>query len=264
MTVYFLPSGPLATGRTYTINVNSPSPGLTDVLGNLVHWCCGLTFSFTTGVAASTIGPQVTAVSPANGLTEVPLDAEVMIQFNEPVDVQTVGQVTLSATSGPVPVLASLSNGNQILNLMTLVTLRPNTAYTVNISGVTDLSGVSAMMPVTTTFNTGSTVDFSVPQVTGAIPANGATGVATTAAIQIQFNKTMNPLTISNSTFNVASNGKPLAGSILVAPDARSATFTPAVSLTLGTSYIVTINSGITDLGGLPVTSFQSTFTTSN
>ena len=91
----------------------------------------------------------MTAVSPANGLTQLPPDAEVMIQFNEPVDMQMLGQVTLSATSGAVPVLASLSNGNQILNLMTLVTLRPNTAYTLNISGVTDLSGISAMIPVT-------------------------------------------------------------------------------------------------------------------
>ena len=88
--------------------------------------------------------------------------------------------------------------------------------------------------------------------------------MAITAAIQIQFNKTMNPLTISNSAFNVTSNGKPLAGTILVAPDARSATFTPAVSLTPGTSYVVTVNSGITDLGGLPLNSFPSIFTTSN
>jgi hypothetical protein len=36
----------------------------------------------------------------------------------------------------------------------------------------------------------------------------------------------------------------------MVAPDARSATFTPAVSLAPGTTYIVTV-SGIVDLGGL-------------
>jgi len=265
MTVYFLPSAPLATGRTYTINVNSASAGLTDVLGNLLHWCCGLTFSFTTGVAPSTTGPQMTAVSPANGLTQVPLNALIMIQFNEPVDVQTLGKVTLSASSGPVPVLTGLSNGNQtFINLMPLIILQPNAQYTLNISGVTDLSGVSAITPVATNFTTGSTVDFSVPQVSGAIPANGATGVPTTSSVQIQFTKTMNPLTISTSTFTVASNGSPLGGTILVASDGRSITFTPAVSLSPVTDYVVTINSGIVDLGGLAVTSFQSTFTTSN
>jgi hypothetical protein len=177
MTVYFLSSQPLATGRSYTFNVNSFSSGLTDVLGNLLHGCCGFNLSFTTGVGASTSGPQVTGVSPANGLTQVPTNSRVMIQFDEPVDVQTLGEVVLTSSSGSVTALVNLTNGNQTLNLVPLVTLRPNTQYTLNISGVTDLSGVSAMIPMTTTFTTGSGVDFTAPQVALVNPSNGASGV---------------------------------------------------------------------------------------
>ncbi|HEY3044455.1 MAG TPA: hypothetical protein VGJ39_10540 [Vicinamibacterales bacterium] len=56
MTVHSLSSQPLATGRSYTVNGNSYSAGLTDVLGNLLHWYCGYNLSFTTNVGPSTAG----------------------------------------------------------------------------------------------------------------------------------------------------------------------------------------------------------------
>ena len=200
------------------------------------------------------------AVSPANGLTQVPINARVMIQFNEPVNAQTLGQVTLTSSAGPVPVLASLSNANQTLNLVPLITLRPNTQYTLSISGVTDLSGLVVMTPVTTSFTTGSTVDFAVPQVVGVNPLNGATGVPAVTTIQVQFNKSMNSLTVTASTFNLSIGGNQIAGTISVASDGRAATVTPGVPLAPGT-YTVRVSSGIVDLGGQAVSSFQSTFT---
>jgi hypothetical protein len=259
MTVYFVPSA-LATGRTYTVYVNSSTVGLTDVIGNLVP---GDTFSFTTGVGPSTVGPQVSAVSPANGLTQAPTNARVTIQFNEPIDIQTIGQVMLTAIDGPVSVIRAVTNGNQTIVLVPVIALRPNTVYTVSISNVADLSGLVTMAPVTTSFTTGTTVDFSSPQVNAVSPANGAASVQANATVQVQFSKTMNPLTISISTFNVSVNGgNPIPGTIVVSPDKRSATFTPSNNLAPGSTYIVRLNSAITDLSGLALTSFQSSFAT--
>jgi Big-like domain-containing protein len=205
MTVYFLSSLPLATGPTYDVNFNYQ--GLMDVIGNLLRCGPACNFSFTTGVAPSSTGPQVTGVSPAGGSTAVPINGRVMVQFNEPVDSQTLGQVTLSGTSGPVSVIRSLTNGNQTLLLVAAVTLRPSTPYTVQIAGVTDLSGFNPMIPVTVNFMTGSTADFSLPQVSNVGPASGATEVPANTPIQIRFNKAMNLLTIGNSSFNVSING---------------------------------------------------------
>src|SRR5262249_51745870 len=56
MTLYFVPSGPLATGRSYTVSVGSP---MMDIVGNSMS---GYNFSFTTGVAASATGPTVNGV----------------------------------------------------------------------------------------------------------------------------------------------------------------------------------------------------------
>jgi large repetitive protein len=256
-TLFLVPAAPLATGRNYSINVNTVSAGLTDVLGNVLG---GANISFTTGVGASTVGPTVTAISPANGFTQVPTNVRVMVQFSEPVDAQTLGQVLLTTTSGPVPVLSALSNGNQTFLLVPMVPLQPNTQYTLNVAGVTDLSGVSVMTPVTTTFTTGAGVDFSAPLVTTVIPLNGATGVPISATIQIQFNKTINPQTVTSSTFTVSTGPSLVTGTISVASDGRSATFTPNVALLNGTTYTVRASGGITDLTGLAIASFQSSF----
>jgi hypothetical protein len=264
MTVYFVPNAPLATGRNYSVNfVNS---GITDVLGNPLT-CCGVNnFSFTTGVAPSTTGPQVTGVSPGDGLTQVPINTRVMIQFNEPVDTQTLGQVTLSAAGVPVNVILSLTNGNQTLVLVPVVPLAANTAYTLNVTGVADLSGVQLIdPPVTTTFTTGPGVDFSAPQVSSVSPNNGATAVPTNTTVQLQFNEVINPLTITNSSFTISiGGGNPITGSIVVAPDGRSATLTPGAALAPATTYTVRATVAITDLAGQGLGSFQSSFTTTS
>jgi hypothetical protein len=105
---------------------------MSDLIGNLIGTCCSITnFSFTTGVVSSTTGPQVTGVSPASGLTQVPINVQVVIQFNEPVDALSVGQITLSAGGVPVNVSSYLTNGNQTFVIVPLGTLSPNWAMTV-------------------------------------------------------------------------------------------------------------------------------------
>ena len=136
MTIFFTPAAPLATGRNYTVSVNSVTAGLTDVVGKPP--CCAFSFSFTSGAGPSAQGPSVTAVSPREGMTGVPTNARIAIQFDQPIDVQTTGDVRLVSSSGTVGVLTSLGNGNQTLNLVPLVTLRPNARYTPFVEGVAD------------------------------------------------------------------------------------------------------------------------------
>ena len=263
MTLYFVPSGQLATGRNYSVSVD-PSGTMTDLVGNLVNYCCGYNFSFTTGVVASTMGPVVIGVSPGNAFTQVPINARVMIQFNEPVDIQTIGQVALTAGATPVTVVRSLGNGNQTLTLTPAAALSPTTVYTITVTGVTDLSGIQTISPpVVTNFTTGSTADFLTPQVASVIPLNGAVAVPVNTMVQVQFNKPINPLTVTSSSFTVSSpSGTAIAGTILVSPQGTSATFMPSSALLPGTIYTVRANSGIVDLVGQGLSSFQSTFTT--
>jgi large repetitive protein len=166
-TASFVPSAALAVSRTF--NVYFQNRGITDLAGNTLS-CAGLcNFSFTTGAAANTVGPQVVGVSPANGLTGVPINAQVVVQFTEPVDGATLGQVVLSGSSGNVNGSERLTNGNQTLTLVPVVPLATNTTYTVTVAaGVQDVSGNALAAPVTTTFTTGTGADLTTPSVVAA------------------------------------------------------------------------------------------------
>ena len=260
LSAYLLPNAPLAAGRAYNIYFNGR--GIADLLGNSAVPCCGVNdFSFTTGTASDNQGPQVVAVSPANGLQQVPINALITVQFNEPVNSESLSQVTLSAGGGQaVGTQNSLSNANQTLSLVPLVTLAANTQYTLNITGVTDLVG-NPMTPFTSSFTTGL-VDFSQPVVANVFPANNTAGVLTTAIIQLQFSKFMNALTINSSTFTVLNGSTPIAGTIAVSPDGTIAIFTPSSALLTSTVYTVRATSSIVDLEGQALASFQSSFAT--
>ena len=73
------------------------------------------------------------------------------------------------------------------------------------------------------------TRDETSPAITGVDPWFGATGVGTNAVVRIAFNERINPLTVTPVTFRVLDSLRiPIPGSVTVAADRRSATFTPA------------------------------------
>jgi sugar lactone lactonase YvrE len=81
--------------------------------------------------------------------------------------------------------------------------------------------------------------------------------------LQVQFSERVNPLTVTNSTFQViAPGGVVLSGKITVSADARIATFSPDVALLISTQYQIFATSGIADLTGQSLNSFASSFIT--
>jgi len=259
LTITFLPNAPLAAN--HTISVDTGNHGMKNLVGNLLATGGLSAFVFSTGTAANTTAPQVVGISPPNGMTGVPINAQVAIQFNEPVDALTVNQVTLTG-GGTVNVTRTLTNGNQILLLIPVLPLSPSTTYTVTVTGIQDVSGNSLGAPVTQTFTTGPGADLTPPSAVS-VPANNATGVLRNSAIQLQFSKQIDPFMVTNSTFTVRpAGGQPIAGTIVVSANGLTATFTPSTTLAASTQYQISATNGITDLEGQPLTSFSSFFTT--
>ena len=261
-TVSFVPGTALGVSRSF--NVTFANRGITDLAGNTLA-CAGLcNYSFTTGTAANTSGPQVVGVSPANGLTAVPINAQVVIGFSEPVDAATLGQVALSGSGGNVNVTQQLMNGNQMLVLIPQIPLDTNTTYTLTVTGVQDVSGNALLAPLTTTFTTGAGADLTAPSVLTISPASGAVGVPVNAVVEVQFSKRIDPFTVSSSTMYVypQDTGIPMAASIAVSGDGLTATLTPASPLQTGTGYQVIVTSGVTDLEGQGVGFFAPSFST--
>lgn len=260
-TISFVPNAPLAVGRFYLVSF--VRRGITDLAGNLLtnSGSSVADYSFTAAPTANATPPQVVGVSPGSGLIGVPINAQVVIQFNEPVDAATLNQVTLGSGAA-VTVTRTLSNGNQTLVLVPMAPLSPSTNYTVTIAGVQDVSGNSMAAPATSTFTTGTGADLAPPSVAGASPASGAPGVPTNSLIELRFSKRIDPLTVTTSTFQVIpANGLLIPGTIVVSTDGLTATFTPASPLATETTYTIDAF-GMTDLEGQALQFFSSTFTT--
>ena len=257
-TLTFVPNTPLAVGRNHSVFF--AFQGIQDLAGNFLS---GSNLSFTTSFAADVIGPQVTGLSPAAGLTQVPINAQVVVTFNEPIQSQSVDGVTLAAGATPIVVTHTLSNGNRTLTLTPTVLLQANTLFTITVSGVKDLAGNNLLTPLTSSFSTGTGADLIRPTITQIDPASGATGVPTNALIRLQFSERINPLTVNNSTFQVFASGSnvPLTGTISVASDGLSASFAPGAALAPSTTYFVQAFS-ITDLTGQDISFFFTSFVT--
>ncbi|MGH3846549.1 MAG: Ig-like domain-containing protein [Pseudonocardiaceae bacterium] len=259
-TLSFVPGAPLAVSRSHTVIFTN---GITDLAGNVVGCAVLCNYSFTTGTLADPNAPQVVGVSPADQLTGVPINAQVVIGFNEPVNQLTLGQVTLSSGGTAVSVVRTLANGQTTLILTPVVPLNAGTQYTVNVAGVQDLSGNTLSAASSTTFTTGPGADLVRGFVTTVSPANGATAVPTNAVIEVQFSKRVDALTVTDGTLRVfPSGGNLIDGTIVVSADGQSATFTPSAPLVVSTTYLVQATSGITDLEGQGLQFFQSSFVT--
>jgi RHS repeat-associated protein len=263
LTISLVPAAPLAANSVYSVNFPGAGfgTGISDLAGNSLQGTSPI--SFTTGTTASTSAPQVTGVSPANGTTAVPINAQVVIQFNEPVNAAQLGGVTLRAGSGTANVSQNLTNGNQRLTLVPAVPLSPSTAYTLNVSGVQDLTG-NLMSPITASFTTGTVADLTPATVASITPASNATGVSASSTVTVTFSKSIDPLTVTTGTMQLVptSTSIPVAGT--VSSTGGSATFTPNQPLDLLTQYVLQLTSGITDLEGQSLYggSFSSYFTT--
>jgi hypothetical protein len=100
--------------------------------------------------------PSAAAVSPANGATDVALDASVTVQFSEPVDAATVNASTFTLTPDGGSALAASVSYNATTRTATLdptASLAVLTGHTAALSGVADVAG-NVVTPTAWTFTT--------------------------------------------------------------------------------------------------------------
>ena len=135
-------------------------------------------------------------------MAEVPINAWVVIAFDEPIQGPNVEQVTLHDGVGDVEVIRQLSNDHRLVTLRPMVLLTSRTAYTVTIAGVEDLAGNALAAAVTTTFTTEAGADL-LPLQVAVTPTNGAVDVPTNAVVDLQFNEPINPATVTVSLCSV-------------------------------------------------------------
>jgi hypothetical protein len=142
------------------------STSVTDVFGR--HPAQVFTSRFTT---VDLSAPAVTAVSPLNQAIQVPLSANVVVTFSEPL-ANTSPFDTLVRVAGPAGAVA----GSTVLTGPATVTFAPaqplqtDGAYTVTVNGAIDLSGNQQTQAFTSSFKT---LDTIAPVLSLSSPGNG-------------------------------------------------------------------------------------------
>ncbi|HEY0730158.1 MAG TPA: carboxypeptidase regulatory-like domain-containing protein, partial [Pyrinomonadaceae bacterium] len=150
-------------GRVVTLTPNNrlTESAVYKVFVNQVEDRAGLriasafTSTFTT---ADETAPSVTAISPANGATEVAPGVNVVVTFSEPIDstdnLANIIKVSVSQATDTLAGNYVLSADGRVATFTPAVALSDSTAYTVNINGQRDAAGNTQTQAVVTNFVT--------------------------------------------------------------------------------------------------------------
>ncbi len=210
------------------------------------------------GIAA--LPPVVTAVTPLNNATSVPLsNPSITATFSEPMAAISGGAsfTVVSAGAGPSPTgTVALDSTNRIATFtITSGALTPLNPYTATITGAKSLAtGLALANPYVWSFTTGPIPDTTRPRVTITVPATTIPGptpdVPTNTAISAAFTEDMASASIlAAGTFTLKGPGTATVSGV-VTYSSRTAVFTPATVLVADTTYTATITQAATDLAG--------------
>ncbi len=246
------PTSDLATGTTYTAQISTAASAADGAaLAAPVSW------SFTTLPA-----PTVTANTPADGATGVPLAVSPTATFSR---AMTVGSLTAaSATVTPqggsaVPATVTYDATNRRVTIDPTADLAAGTDYTVRIStAATATDGAPLASAFTWSFTT-----ITAPTVTATTPADNATGVAFTTSPTATFSRAMDAATITTATATVRpQGGSAMAAAVTYDAANNRVTINPTANFTPGVVYVAQISTGAASADGVNLTSAATwTFT---
>ncbi len=256
--VTWRPAAPLPTNSSVTVALTS---GIQNTAGEPLLVTSLSSATFSTGLGPDTMPPTVVQVNPPNGVLSVGTNSVITVEFSEPINATTVTTATISVAAGGVPIAGRVSviagpRGPNTRAVFTPSQLLGSTlTYTLTVStGITDTALNPLAAPFTASFGTGTGIDNFQPSIVSVSPPAGMTGVPLNARGTVRFNKPMNPLTLNATTFGIS--GPPynsVPGTITMAPDLLSVTFTPSVVLLPNTSYSINLSNSVQDLAGNPL-----------
>ena len=239
----------IAPLTSYTATVTT---GAKDLSGNALvgNAPSGYVWTFTSGAAADTTPPTVSATDPLDNDTGVALNKKISASFSEAIDAATVS-TSFTLFQGATPISGAVTYSGLTATFTPSSDLAPSAIYTATVTtGAKDLAGNALAANFVWHFTTGTTADITPPKVISTIPVDAATAVAFNSKVSATFNETMDPLTITTSTFTVMQGATPVVGTVIYAGTGSTATFTPSASLTPNTVYTATVTTGAKDLAG--------------
>lgn len=203
-------------------------------------------------IATQGICPEVISTDPFSGETGVVLSKKVMATFNEPMNASTINSATFIVRQGSTQIAGVVSYSGSTATFTPASFLAVNTVYTATITtGAKDPEENALRTNHVWSFTTGTSSSSNQPKVISTDPTNGAIGVALNKKVTADFNKVMDPATITTATFKLNQGSTVIAG--VVSYIGTTAKFSPSSSLSPGMVYTATITTGAKDLAGNPI-----------
>jgi methionine-rich copper-binding protein CopC len=256
-TLSFVPSSPLSPGLIYlvTITTGAKNSAGTGLASNYV-WL------FTTAASEIAVAPTVTSTDPTNNATNVSVNKVVKAVFSQGMDPATISASTFSVKQGNTPVNGTISYSGTTLTFVPNSPLSPGLIYLVTITtGAKNSAGVALENNYVWLFTTAASEVVVAPTVTSTDPANSASNVALNKVLKATFSQTMDPATITGSTFTLKQGNTAVAGTVTYS--GNTASFTPNSPLSSGLFYTATITIGAKNASGIALASnYDWNFTT--
>gem|GEM_PF-1943814 len=241
---------------------------VTDLVGN-----GSIAAVYSAAVASESTAPTISAVSVADGATDVAIDATISITLSEALNQSTVNSNTVKlytdvgnnnavniGTDTEVAATVSLENNGA----STKIYINPNSNlsnsgnYIYRVStGVKDLSGNSLAANADYDFTT--VAAGAAPTVTAQTPTNGAINQAVTVSPTVTFSEAMDASTVNTNTVQLrALTGDAIINSVVTYNVASHVvTIDPVASLSNGTSYYIWV-SGAKNAAGTTMTAYTT------
>ncbi|HTZ45177.1 MAG TPA: DUF4082 domain-containing protein [Jatrophihabitans sp.] len=235
----FTPSATLANGAAYTATVNGA-----DTTGAAL--AAAYSWTFTTVAAGSTGGPTVASTTPAAGATNVATSVSPTATFGGTVNPSTLAFTVTDTTGSQVAGTVSYNPTLLTATFNPTAPLSTGTTYVGSVS-VSDATGQAMGSPYTWSFSTVPGSGISGPTAASVTPLDTATSVAVTVTPQAVLTE---DIVASSLNFTLKdSTGTAVAGTASYDAATKTATFTPAASLTRGVKYTAAVSA--TDASGV-------------
>jgi hypothetical protein len=207
--------------------------------------------------------PTVSGTTPTNAATGVGTDSTVTATFSRSMDATTITSSSFTLTRSDGMLVAGAISYDATARRATLTPAallahsRSYTARLVATIGASD--GTALAAPVTWSFTTGA------PRVTSTAPAAGAFAAPRTTEVAATFSSSMDPATITASSFTLtpAASATAVAATVTYDSATRTAKLVPTARLAAGTDYTARLYTSVRAADGAALAAAVTwTFTT--
>lgn len=252
VTVTINPDENLTVDTAYEARIG----GLCDFAGNLMA-ATSVGFTSSSLETADTTAPNLVSIAPEHTATEISVDSNIVIVFDEPISQLSAPAVT----GGGITVSGQYSTEGNTLTFTPDYNFLGNTRYTVNlVNNIYDMAGNRRNLG-NKYFDTIVTEDNVVPTVLAITPIADSSDIHPSQTIVLTFSEPMNINTINNSTISLFNNGALIRPNVSRSADGRTVSLT--ATMPEGALVSVIVSDAVQDLSANPLTPYVSSFTTS-